>query len=59
MYRRVKDEEFVWTLRSRLAALETVERAARILLEAEIIGEDDLDALSDALFTLDRDRRSW
>lgn len=55
----LRDEDFAWVPRQRLAALLAVADTARRIHESEVLGEEDLDRLSDALFTLDRGGEGW
>lgn len=58
----LRDEDFAWVTRSRLAALVAVAGAARQVLQQlhdEALDEEAIDLLSDVLFTLDRGGEGW
>ena len=55
----MRDEDMTWTLKGRLAALERVARIARVVTESEVLDEAAVDALHDAVFTLDREEQRW
>lgn len=55
----LRNEDFAWVPRERLAALVAVAYAARKLCRSDVISEADWDELSDVLFTLDRGGEGW